>query len=206
MAATAALLPLALAACNRAPAYRVYATNEFSGDLSVIDPSSRAVMATVPLGKRPRGVRGGQDGKTLYISMTGSPVSPPGVDESTLPPPDKSADGIGVFDIASGKVTKVLRGVSDPEQLAVGADGMLYAPSEDQGSVVEIDPAAGRVVASIPVGDQPEGVAISPDGKRLFTANGPSGDVTIVDAAGLTVVGKVKAGDRPWGVAVAPAP
>ena len=46
------------------------------------------------------------------------------------------------------------------------------------------------------------GMALSPDEKLLFSANGPSGDVSIVDLATRTVLKKVKAGDRPWGVVV----
>jgi YVTN family beta-propeller protein len=43
-------------------------------------------------------------------------------------------------------------------------------------------------------------MALSPDGKMLFTANGPSGDVSVIDVATNTVVKKVKAGTGPWGV------
>ena len=58
------------------------------------------------------------------------------------------------------------------------------------------------MVGSFEVGRRPWGIGISPDGKLLFTANGPSGDVTVADAAGQTVVKKLKAGAGPWGVAV----
>ena len=34
---------------------RIYVTNEVSGDLSVIDSGNYNVLATIPLGKRPRG-------------------------------------------------------------------------------------------------------------------------------------------------------
>ena len=36
--------------------FRIYVTNERSGDLSEIDASTFQVIATVPLGKRPRGI------------------------------------------------------------------------------------------------------------------------------------------------------
>ena len=78
---------------------RLYVTNERSGDLSVIDVGTRQIVATVPLGKRPRGVRVSPDGTVLYVALSGSPFAPPGVDEKTLPPPDRSADGIGVVDV-----------------------------------------------------------------------------------------------------------
>src|SRR5258706_5208147 len=56
-------------------AYRVYVTNEQSGDLTVIDGATQQVLATVPLGKRPRGIRLGADGRTLFIALSGSPAA-----------------------------------------------------------------------------------------------------------------------------------
>ena len=61
--------------------YRVYVTNESSGDLSVIDGTTLEVIATIPLGKRPRGIHASPDGKTIYVALSGSPSAPPGVDE-----------------------------------------------------------------------------------------------------------------------------
>ncbi len=79
-------------------------TNEVSGDMTIIDSGNFNVIATVPLGKRPRGIHPSPDGKTIYVALSGSPIAGPGVDESTLPPPDKSADGIEAFsDVAQMK-------------------------------------------------------------------------------------------------------
>ena len=85
-----------------APTGRLYVTNENSGDLSVIDTATRRVIATIPLGKRPRGIKVSPDGATLYVALSGSPMAPPGTDERTLPPPDRKADGIGVVDVKEG--------------------------------------------------------------------------------------------------------
>ena len=79
---------------------RIYVTNEVGGDLSIVDSGNYNLLATVPLGKRPRGIHASPDHKTIYVALSGSPIAGPDVDESTLPPPDKSADGIGVFDVA----------------------------------------------------------------------------------------------------------
>ena len=94
-------LAILLSSCNRpaGSSYRVYVTNEASGDLTVIDPVKMEALATLPLGKRCRGIHASADGKLIFVALSGSPFAPPGVDESKLPPPDRSADGIGVFDI-----------------------------------------------------------------------------------------------------------
>src|SRR5688500_8608676 len=105
------------------PAGRLYVTNENSGDLSVIDTATRQVVATISLGKRPRGIKASHDGQLLYVALSGSPMAPPGTDERTLPAPDRKADGIGVVDIAQGKLLRVIHGGTDPEQTAISHDG-----------------------------------------------------------------------------------
>src|SRR5262245_207219 len=103
--------------------YYVYVTNEPGGDLTIIDGGTNEAVATVPLGKRPRGIRVSPDGTKLFVALSGSPIAGPGVDESKLPPADKAADGIGIFDIAQRKVVNVLHGGSDPEQTSLSQDG-----------------------------------------------------------------------------------
>ena len=68
--------------------------------------------------------------------------------------------------------------------------------------VFVIDTATDKVVSSFEVGQRPWGIGISPDGKVLYTANGPANDVSVVDLSTETVIKKIKVGDRPWGVLV----
>ena len=148
------------------PAVRVYVTNEQSGDLTVINGDTQAVMATAPLGKRPRGIQPSPDGKSLYVALSGSPPAGPGVDPKTLPPPDRNADGIGEVDADTYKLKRIIHAGADPEQLAVSADGArLYVANEDTETLSVVDVAAGTVIASVKVGEEPEGVTIRPDGK-----------------------------------------
>src|SRR2546429_3104473 len=50
-------------------AYHIYVTNEKSGDVSVIDGATREVLATIPVGKRPRGIRVSPDATTLFVAV-----------------------------------------------------------------------------------------------------------------------------------------
>src|ERR1039458_7677492 len=104
--AVPAFLSMLPACAPGGPSYRVYISNEASGDLTVIDPAKMAALSTIPIGKRARGLHASADGKLIYIALSGSPLAPPGLGESTLPPPDKTADGIGVFDIAQNKMLR----------------------------------------------------------------------------------------------------
>jgi YVTN family beta-propeller protein len=54
----------------------------------------------------------------------------------------------------------------------------------------------------IPVGKRPWGIALSPDGRKIYTANGVSNDVSVIDTNTNQVIATIKAGDGPWGIAL----
>ena len=176
----------------------LYVTNEISGDLSVIDVATERVVATIPLGKRPRGLRASPDGSLLYVALSGSPIAGPGVDESKLPPPDKRADGIGIVDLRARRLLKVLAAGSDPEQVDVSSDGkLLFVANEDTGEATAIDAASGQIVATMKVGGEPEGVNIRPDGKEVYVTSEEENTVSVIDAARPRVLLTIKVGPRP---------
>jgi YVTN family beta-propeller protein len=202
----ASALVLLLAGCAQKPSgYRIYITNEISGDLSVIDSTTMEVVSTIPLGKRPRGIHASPDGKTIYVALSGSPPAPPGVDESTLPPPDKSADGIGVFDVAQNKMVRMLKGGSDPENFDISHDGKtIYVSNEDASGISFIDIAAGAISKTIKTGEEPEGVTVTPDGKLVYSTAEEDGTVSVIDPAAGTLVKTFKVGRRPRNVVFLP--
>jgi YVTN family beta-propeller protein len=55
------------------------------------------------------------------------------------------------------------------------------------------------------VGTRPWGIVLSPDGKYLFSANGPSNDVSVVDLTTNQETARIKAGEGPWGLTLVPA-
>src|SRR5712691_7370000 len=132
------------------PKVRVYVTNEWSGDLTVINGDTHTAIGTYKLGKRPRGIQASPDGKSLYVALSGSPPAPPGTDEKTLPPPDRAADGIGEIDANTYQVMRIIQAGNDPEQVAVSDDGTrLYVANEDAAQTSVVDLASGTVVARV---------------------------------------------------------
>ena len=188
-----------------AGSYHVYVTNERSGNLTIIDSVTNDVISTVPLGKRPRGIHVSPDKSTIYVALSGSPIAGPGVDDSTLPPPDKSADGIGVFDIKESKLIKVIHAGSDPEEFDLSPDGkFLYTSNEDKSEASIVDIAAGTVVATVKVGEEPEGVTTSHDGKFVYVTSEQDGAIFVIDTATQKLVKNFKVGARPRSVAFLP--
>ena len=185
--------------------YLVYVTNEQSGDLTVIAGGTHEVLATFPLGKRPRGIKVSPDQTRLFVALSGSPPAPPGVDESTLPPPDRAADGVGVIDVETGEVVTVLRGGTDPEQVALNRDGTrLYVANEDAGTASVIAIETGEILASLKVGGEPEGVSSSPDGRFVYVTSEEDNQISVIDIETNTVIEQFEVGPRPRASAFSP--
>ena len=112
----------------------------------------------------PISVVAGRDGKVLYVA-------------------EATAEEVAVFDIASGKVTKVISVAENPVGLVISADGSrLYVTSAvAAGKVQVIDVRSGRVADSIAVGHTPVAVVGSPDGKTLYVCNQFDNNVGVID-------------------------
>ena len=187
-----------------APVPRIYVSDEVAGDLSIIDSTNFAVT-NIHLGKRARGIHATHDGKKIYVALSGSAIGGPNVDESTLPPPDKSADAIAEFDIAQNKVVRMLEAGSDPENFAIGLDDKtIYVSNEDADGVSFLDIASGKLTKTIKTGDEPEGVSVTPDGKLVYSTNEADGTVSVIDPVAGKLLKQIKVGRRPRNVVFMP--
>src|SRR3954466_16372431 len=92
------------------PADRVYVSNEDSRSVTVFDTQRAAVIATIEVGKRPRGLKLSRDGLQLFAAVSGLPKCPPTVadEECAKLERDLDADGVAIVDTLAGKVIKVL--------------------------------------------------------------------------------------------------
>jgi YVTN family beta-propeller protein len=59
-------------------------------------------------------------------------------------------------------------------------------------------------VATVPVGNFPNGIAVTPDGSKAYVANRNSDNVSVINTATNTVVATVPVGNFPNGIAVTP--
>src|SRR6516162_9233671 len=66
--------------------YQIFVSNEKSGDLTVISGKDFKIVATIPVGKRPRGIHASPDGRTVYVALSGTPIeTPPRLDANGNP-------------------------------------------------------------------------------------------------------------------------
>ena len=186
---------------------RAYVSNEDGNSVSVIDTARAQVVATIDVGKRPRGMKIDRAGARLFVAVSGLPKCPPTVpdEECAKRTRDLGADGIAIIDTASHQVVRVLAAGSDPEQFDLSVDETrLFVANEDAGRASVVDIATGKLVASIPVGIEPEGVAVAPNGRWVFVTNESDHAVSVIDTRTLKVVKSVPVGQRPRDIAFTP--
>jgi YVTN family beta-propeller protein len=84
------------------------------------------------------------------------------------------------------------------------AQPYAYVANIGSDDVSVIDTATQAVVAALPAGDDPDGVATSADGTRAYVTSFLSDSLTVIDTAANDVLGTIPVGSGPVGVAVSP--
>ena len=67
---------------------------------------------------------------------------------------------------------------------------------------MSIDTTSNTVLATVEVGKRPWNMAVTPDGSKLYVANGRSNSVSVVDTASFTKLRDIEVGELPWGVSI----
>src|SRR5262249_10461087 len=199
-----ALIAGAIMMRAESPSYLVFVSNERSGDVTVIDGSADAVVASFPVGKRPRGIHAAPDGKRVFVTLSGSPRMAPGVDENRAPA-DKTADGLGVIDPVARKLIDRWHVGSDPEQFAISKDGKFaFIANEDDASASIVDLESGQPHGKVKVSEEPEGVGVNPVTGEVYVTCEEKGEVFLIVRDQQRVIAKIDTGGRPRSVAFLP--
>ena len=140
---------------------RIYVGNHGGGGVTVIDPASGDIVATIAL-----------EGKLEALAFDGRGHGFVNVE-------DKSA--VGVFDTATLKSTALWSAAPGEggTGLAVDAAHHRIFSACANNKVVVLDSDTGKVVATPASGEDPDGLVFDPKTGRIFTSN-PDGTMTII--------------------------
>src|ERR1044072_9179792 len=171
------VLVLTVSACTSRPVGPLgFVTNERDGTITVIDTGTDRVYSTIRVGGRLRGIRLNPDRTRIWVAIS-YPTNQ-----------TQGEDTIAELDLNGKVITKYAAG-SDPENFVVD--------NEDAGTASITDVKANRVIASMPVGLEPEGAAISPDGRWVYITSESSSSVTVIDTRTNQPVKTFLVGARP---------
>ena len=100
-------------------------------------------------------------------------------------------------DVHAGRVLRSVRGLpANPYIVALTATGRAWVSSPHGGAVSEVDVASGRVLRTLPIPDDPAGIAVARDGTELYAAvwrERAGGGIAIVDLARGAVAARLPA-------------
>lgn len=162
-----------------------YVTNSGSDSVSIIDTATHEVSATIPTGKAPVNPVFTPDHRHVYVA-------------------NSQADTITVIDVLTNEATSIPAGGERPSGLAFSPDGrvlyvsLISADYVSPGSFHSIDLATGKTSPPIQMGADPERIALTLDGSRLFIDNLLDGTMAVIDTAMNKVIATVMLGDLPF--------
>ncbi|HUS03126.1 MAG TPA: YncE family protein, partial [Chitinophagaceae bacterium] len=155
---------------------KIITNNGRGKNLSVIDPVSNTVVATIDVGGKPEEAASDNEGK-LYVNIE-----------------DKNE--IVVVDLTNFKVTDhwSLSPGTAPTGLALDKKTKrLFSTCSDTKQLVIMNADNGKIIDKLPIGDGCDGIAFDTGSKTIFTSNG-EGNITIVkenSANDFKVKGKI---------------
>jgi len=150
---------------------RVFVSDEHGNADAVIDATTNSLIATIQLG--------GGAGNTVYDSGSGQILV--AVHEK---------NELVSIDPATAKIIghHPMPGIESPHGIALDVDGRLaFVAGEDNNKLALVDLANLQVLATYPVGKDPDVLAFDPGLKMLYVS-AESGDVTIFQEKGKTLI------------------
>lgn len=118
-----------------------------------------------------------------------------------------TSDSVSLVDLTAGKVASEATVGQRPFAVALTPDGRTALVTNSWGNSVtllEVGADGLGVTATVPVGDEPRGVAVTADGGRAFVALAGEDRVAVLDLKTRKVTARWSVGVEPWHVAISP--
>lgn len=111
-------------------------------------------------------------------------------------------NSLTLIDMATLAVKGTIATCKRARHVQLTPDAKIMVACTDSNAADIIDPASGKSLRRVPLGDEPEAFDISPDGKTIYVSNEDAGEASFIDAATGKVLKSVKVGKEPEGVKV----
>ncbi len=111
-------------------------------------------------------------------------------------------NSLTLIDMATLAVKGTIATCKRARHVQLTPDGKVMVACTDSNAADIIDPASGKSLRRVPLGDEPEAFDLSPDGKTIYVSNEDAGEASFIDTATGTVLKSVKVGKEPEGVKV----
>jgi YVTN family beta-propeller protein len=166
---------------------RVYAADQTSNTVSVIDPSSNQLLGVIRLGDPvPGALSPLYRGQLLVHGLAYSP------DSKTLVVVSVASNSVTLIDTATNKVTGVVYVGRSPHEAFFTLDGReLWVTVRGENYVSVIDPLAMKEIRRIEMANGPGMTVFGPDGRYGFVCSSFTPEMAVVDTASHQIVSRV---------------
>jgi len=161
----------------QAPNGYLYVSNLSSNIISVVDPTSHAVVTTIDIGATTQGLAISDEGILFAVSTTG--------------------DAIVVIDTTDNSVVQTVTGFSSATEIAIADNGFIYVGNSGTHEVYKLDPTDYSVATIISVGQTPAALAKDTNG-QIWVANMYSHNIMRINPSTDTVTATVSTSNNPW--------
>jgi YVTN family beta-propeller protein len=191
------LLPCNVSADPR-PDNLLFVANQMEHTVLLVDPMSKQVVAKVGVDINGHEVAVSPDGHFGYVPIYGNTwVGMPGSNGST----------IHVVDLRQGRTVAVIDLGKEvrPHCAHFGPDGLLYVSAELANAIYIVDTKTRTLVGEIPTGaTHTHMLVISPDGRRIYTANNEAGSVSVLDLQKRTLLAAIPISKKVQRISISP--
>jgi YVTN family beta-propeller protein len=180
---------------------RVYAANQTSNTVSVIDPSANKLLGVIRLGDPvPGALSALYKGQLLVHGLGYSP------DAKTLAVVSIGSNSVALIDTATNNVKKILYVGRAPHEAFFTPNGReLWVVVRGEDYVSVIDPIQMKEVRRITVANGPGMTMFGPDGKYAFVCSSFTPELAVIDVASHQVIKRlVQASPFSPNIAVSP--
>jgi YVTN family beta-propeller protein len=169
--------------------------NKSEATMSIVDPATLQVLARVPTGEAPHEATTSSDGKLAFIANYGTGPKP--------------GNTISIVDIAARKeVKRVDLGPLLRPHGITESGGKVYFTVEGSRAVARLDAATLQLDWVVGTGQTGSHmVVVTPDSKKVFTANIGSDTVTAIEPGatpGTSKITQIAVGKGPEGIDLSP--
>src|SRR6266404_6333790 len=163
---------------------RVYAADQTSNTVSVIDPSSNKLLGVIRLGDPvPGALSPLYRGQLLVHGLGYSP------DSKTLAVVSVGSNSVTLIDTQTNKVKKTIYVGRSPYEAFFTPDGReLWVSVRGENYVSVIDPALMKEARRIDLANGPGMAVFGPDGRYAFVCSSFTPELSVIDAASHEVV------------------
>ena len=111
-------------------------------------------------------------------------------------------DALTMIDLTTLTVKGTVPTCKRGRHIQLTPDRKIMVACTDSNAADLIDPATGKSLRRIPLGDEPEAFDLSPDGKTIYVSNEDEAETSFIDAATGKTLQSIKVGQEPEGVKV----